>query len=112
MRDEGGKGGGKFDYKSICNNKKIIIKNYYSLKEYSKFMSERAVLDVGMIPTPEALEILHSKAAVDTGEDYRFALPGEVLMGTRQPEELPFATEIATFFRTQIETIETIKSGR
>ena len=96
--------------------KKMAFKSLFSpverslnkeLKEYSKFMSERAVVDVGMIPTPEALEILHSKAAVDTGEDYRFALPGEVLMGTRQPEELPFATEIATFFRTQIETIET-----
>ena len=95
--------------------KKMAFKSLFSpaerslnkeLKEYAQYMRKIAESHVDPHPSPEALEILHSKTIIDDVETWIFATAAEVMLGARDKEELPFATEIATFFRTQLKTIE------
>lgn len=95
----------KMAYKSLFSPAEKALNK--ELKEYGRHMRNIAESNISPYPTPEALEILHSKVEIEDSENYRFASPSEVMLGTRTKEELPFATEIAKDFRTQLETIET-----
>jgi hypothetical protein len=95
----------KMAYKSLFSPADRALNK--ELKEYGQYMRNVAESNVSPYPTPEALEILHSKVVIEDTENYRFASPSEVMLGTRTKEELPFATEIAKDFRTQLKTIET-----